>query len=284
MLRGNNATTLPQETAMSGDTKSASTKSAAISRRRLNAFGLALGLIGPAFLLTPGPARADRQVFRRDYAVKLGRFETRLPVEAVVDMGEFGKPAPFILRADLSPIIAEREALIEGTGVNDRLPDGFTYNGTLIDVGGRHLHIKYHFTARKKFKVLGVPSSVSTDASVETWLVASVAGNRLRLAVDPAMGEKNGFTLNISNTAVDIAADVFDVRADQLAGMARKADAFLGSDEAALGVPEQLRKADVRPAAARFAIFEGRPVLEVEGQLTLGVEAWWALITSSGSK
>ncbi len=245
--------------------------------RRVQVFTLyAVVIAGFMALLAPG-ALAEQQVLRHVFPLKIGTFEIGLPVEAQVDMGAFGTPMPFVLRADVGPLIEQREALFAAAGVNDGLPGEISYNGTLMDVAEPHLHLKYHFTARRTERVLGVRVSVSTDASIETWLLASVADNRLRLAVDTNQAD-HGFRLNISNTLVDIAADRFDVRSGRLGDLATQANAFLASDGATLGVPEELRAADIRFASARFAVVDGKQVLEVNGNLTMGVEAWLTLI------
>lgn len=230
-----------------------------------------------AMLMATGGVRAADQHLAHDFKLKIDGFEVALPVAAVITTGDFGAPVPFVLHADLGPLIDNREALIAASGVNDGLPGEITYNGTGMDVAGQDLHLKYHFTARKAIKVLGKKvGSVSTDGSVETWLAASVADNRLRLAVDKAMGD-GGFKINISNDLVRIGADLFGLKKQQLGRLAEKADAFFGGDAAALGVPEELRAANVQFASARFAVVDGRPVLELTGSLTMGVEAWTAL-------
>jgi len=237
--------------------------------RRVQVFTLyAVVIAGFMALLAPG-ARAEQQVLRHVFPLKIGTFEIGLPVEAQVDMGAFGTPMPFVLRADLGPLIEQREALIASAGLNDPHNGDVSYRGTLIAVQGSDLWLKYHLRAEKGF--------ISSNGSVEAWFRPEITDNRLRLAVDTEQGDA-GFKLNISNDLVRAVVDGLDVDDRLRSELSDKVSGFLASDSATLGVPEELRAADIRFASARFAVVDGKHVLEVNGNLTMGLEAWLALI------
>jgi hypothetical protein len=225
-----------------------------------------------AFLVVLAPgAQAEQQVLRHAFPLKIGAFETSLPVEAQVDMAAFGTPMPFVLRADLGPLIEQREALISSAGLNDPHDRHVSYRGTLIEVKGDDLWLKYHVEVTKGF--------LSSGGSVEAWFKPIVTENSLNLALDEEKGEKNsGLETRISNDIVRAIADGLDVDDRLRSELSDKVSAFLASDEATLGVPEELRAANVQFASARFAVVDGKPVLEATGSLTMGVEAWTALI------